>query len=318
MPSPFLNYIADFMRRKRYAKRTIESYLSWIAKFIRFHNDRHPAKMSDPEVIEFLEHLVLDKNVAAGTQAQALNALTFLYAKVIEKPLADDLGFVKSSRHKKLPVVLTKAEINQLLSHVPANHLLAVSMLYGSGLRLMECVRLRVGDIDFDYKCVRIWHGKGGKHRVVTLSESLIDSLRLQVKQVNEVLQQDLCCPDWKGVWLPNLLAEKFKSANKELNWQYLFPSRKRSIDPESGKLRRHHIDEKQIQRAVRSATYEAGIKKSVSPHTLRHSFATHLLQSGADIRTVQDQLGHSDVRTTQIYTHILQRGGNAVMSPLD
>ncbi|WP_100656256.1 integron integrase [Alteromonas flava] len=318
MRSPFLNYVADFMRTKRYAKRSIESYTRWIAAYIRFHGNRHPAQLNDADVVSFLEHLVLKKNVAANTQAQALNALTFLYAKIIEKPLSEDMGFVRSARQKKLPVVLTKAEIAQLLTHVPAKHLLAVSLLYGSGLRLMECVRLRVGDIDFNYRCIRVWHGKGGKHRVVTLSDSLLSALQNQIQQVETILHQDIQCPTWAGVWMPHRMAEKFQSANKELHWQYLFPSHKRSTDPESNLLRRHHIDEKQIQRAVREATYAAGIKKSVTPHTLRHSFATHLLQSGADIRTVQDQLGHSDVKTTQIYTHILQRGGHGVMSPLD
>lgn len=308
------------MQRKRYAKRTIESYLTWMAKFIRYANNQHPAQLEQPsEVVErFLSKLATEQNVAANTQAQALNALTFLYTKVLEKPLAEDLGFVKSKRHKKLPVVLTKPEVTRLLSFVPSQHHLAASLLYGSGLRLMECVRLRVGDIDFEFKCLRIWNGKGGKHRVVTLSESLLAPLKLQVEQVQQVLAQDLSCPQYSGVWLPSMLRKKYAGANKTLYWQYLFPAVKRSIDPESNRLRRHHIDEKQIQRAIRVAANDAELHKNVTPHTLRHTFATHLLLAGADIRTVQDQLGHSDVRTTQIYTHILQRGGNAVMSPLD
>ncbi|MBT0585399.1 tyrosine-type recombinase/integrase [Alteromonas oceanisediminis] len=280
MPSQFLQYIEAFMCRKRYAKRTIESYVSWIAKYIRFHQLQHPSKLHDNDVEVFLSFLASEANVAANTQAQALNALTFLYSKIIQKPLTADLRFAKSHQQKKLPVVLTRAEITALLAHVSSLHLLAVSMLYGSGLRLMECVRLRVGNIDFDFKCVRVYNGKGGKHRVVTL-------------------------------------AKKYAHANKQLEWQYLFSATKRSVDPESKLVRRHHIDEKQIQRSIRIAAADAGISKNVTPHTLRHTFATHLLQSGADIRTVQDQLGHTDVRTTQIYTHILQRGGNAVVSPL-
>lgn len=318
MRSLYLQHVEEVMLQKRYAKRTIESYLSWIAKYIRFNKNAHPKDLSDDAVDAFLSHLVLKHNVASNTQAQALNALTFLYAKVIGKPLSLELGFVKSRRAKKLPVVLTKSEMQLLLSHVPSTLHLPVSLLYGSGLRLMECVRLRVGDIDFNYKCIRIWNGKGGKHRVVTMAESLLEPLRLQVSKVEQVLKQDLDTLEYAGVWLPHALRKKYAGANKQIEWQYLLPALKRSIDPETKALRRHHIDEKKIQRAVRVAAQEAGINKNVSPHTLRHSFATHLLLAGADIRTVQDQLGHSDVRTTQIYTHILQRGGNAVMSPLD
>lgn len=318
MPSPFLQQVESIMWRKRYAKRTIENYLKWIGSYIHFHNKQHPDSLGEQHVVAFLDHLVLKRNVASNTQAQALNALSFLYAKVLNSPLREDLGFVKSQRRKKLPVVLTKSEMNRLLSFVTAQHHLAVSLLYGSGLRLMECMRLRVGDIDFDYRCLRIWNGKGGKNRVVTLSDSLIEPLKLQITRVNDILQQDLASGEWSGVWLPDKLALKYRQANKQLNWQYLFPANKRSVDPGSGAVRRHHIDEKQIQRAIRSATHEAGIRKAVTPHTLRHSFATHLLKAGADIRTVQDQLGHSDVRTTQIYTHILQRGGAGVTSPLD
>jgi integron integrase len=315
--SPFLQYVIETMREKRYAKRTIETYLHWIKFYIHFHNKQHPAKLDDNDVEAFLNFLVNKRNVAAQTQASALNALSFLYKVIIQKPLNLKLNFVRSQRQQKLPVVLTPDEVKRLLSTVAPDYHLPVSMLYASGLRLMECVRLRVKDIDFDYHCVRIWNGKGGKHRVVTLANELTFSLQAQITKVRHYLSLDLLDERFSGVWMPHALRLKYQSANKNLNWQYLFPAAKLSIDPETQLFRRHHINEKQIQRSIAAAANQAIISKNVSPHTLRHSFATHLLQSGADIRTVQDQLGHADLRTTQIYTHILQRGGNSVRSPL-
>lgn len=318
MKSPFINAVYEFMMLKRYAKRTIKSYLVWIADYIRFHKYQHPKKMGDQDVRVYLTHLAVKRNLSASTQASALNALVFLYSKYLEQPLSDDIGFVNSGRKPKLPTVLTISEVQQLLANIPERQSLPVSMLYGSGLRLMECVRLRVKDIDFDFRCVKIWNGKGGKHRVVTLSDTLVAPLQTQTEKVKHLLERDRANPEYAGVWLPHQLAKKYQGANKSLEWQYLFPASKTSIDPESSLRRRHHIDEKQLQRVIRNTAREIGLKKSVTPHTLRHSFATHLLLKGADIRTVQDQLGHSDVRTTQIYTHILQRGGNAVVSPLE
>lgn len=318
MRSPFINAVYEFMMLKRYAKRTIQSYLIWIADYIRFHKYQHPKKMGDLEVRVYLTHLAVKRNLSASTQASALNALVFLYSKYLEQPLSTEIDFVNSGRKPKLPTVLTISEVQLLLSNIPERQSLPVSMLYGSGLRLMECVRLRVKDIDFDYRCVKIWNGKGGKHRVVTLSDTLVAPLKTQREKVQHLLERDKANPKYVGVWMPNQLAKKYPDANQSLEWQYLFPASKTSIDPESSLRRRHHIDEKQLQRVVRHTAQEIGLKKSVTPHTLRHSFATHLLLKGADIRTVQDQLGHSDVRTTQIYTHILQRGGNAVVSPLE
>ena len=318
MKSPFINAVYEFMMLKRYAKRTIKTYLVWIADYIRFHKYQHPKKMGDQDVRVYLTHLAVKRNLSASTQASALNALVFLYSKYLEQPLSDDIGFVNSGRKPKLPTVLTISEVQQLLANIPERQSLPVSMLYGSGLRLMECVRLRVKDIDFDYRCVKIWNGKGGKHRVVTLSDTLVAQLQTQTEKVKHLLERDKANPEYAGVWMPQQLAKKYQGANKSLEWQYLFPASKTSIDPESSLRRRHHIDEKQLQRVIRNTAREIGLKKSVTPHTLRHSFATHLLLKGADIRTVQDQLGHSDVRTTQIYTHILQRGGNAVVSPLE
>lgn len=315
--SPFLASIEAYMYQRRYAKRTIETYTLWIRRFINFHQKRHPESMGDAHVEEFLSHLVLERHVAPQTQALVLNALNFLYKDIVKTPLSLRLNFVKSHKPRKLPVVMTQDEVSSLMKNMPENYFLIAALLYGSGLRLMEAIRLRVKDIDFDFRCIRVWNGKGGKHRTVTLAPELVSHLRHQITRVEHFLQLDLRTDRYDGVWLPNALRDKLKHANKELGWHYLFPSSKLSLDPESGLLRRHHIDESGVQKAIRRTAAHAGITKTVTPHTLRHSFATHLLASGADIRTVQDQLGHADLRTTQIYTHVLQMGGNAVRSPL-
>ena len=315
--SPFLNHIIETMQEKRYAKRTIETYLHWIKCYIHFHHNQHPAQLGDQDVELFLSYLVNKRHVAAQTQASALNALSFLYKAIIERPLDLKLNFVRSQRQQKLPVVLTIEEVQRLLCKTSAEYHLVVSLLYGSGLRLMEATRLRIQDIDFDYHCLRIFNGKGGKHRVVTLANELTVALHRQITKVKQYLAVDIQDDRFAGVWMPHALRVKYQVANKSINWKYLFPAAKLSLDPETKYYRRHHINEKQIQRNISLAAKLANIDKHVSPHTLRHSFATHLLQSGADIRTVQDQLGHADLRTTQIYTHILQRGGNSVLSPL-
>ncbi|MFT6791848.1 MAG: integron integrase [Cellvibrionaceae bacterium] len=315
--SPFLKHIEEQMWRRHYAKRTIQAYLYWIRAFILYHNKRHPSELSDPEVEAFLDHLVMEVKVARSTQTLALNALSFLYKHILKKPLDTQLTFVKSTVPKKLPVVLTSDEIRGFFQSISAQYYLPAALMYGSGLRLMESVRLRIHDIDFDYNCIRIWNAKGGKHRTVTLAKELKPLLKNQIATAAKYFQIDVNNPDYFGVKLPLALARKYRSAPKELNWHYLFPSPRTSIDPEDKVLRRHHIDESALQKAVKFASKQAGIKKQVSPHTLRHSFATHLLANGADIRTVQEQLGHSDLRTTQIYTHVLQMGGNAVLSPM-
>jgi integron integrase len=256
--------------------------------YINFHNKQHPAQLNDSDVEAFLNFLVNKRKVAAQIQAGALNALSFLYKVIIEKPLTLKLNFVRSQRRQKLPVVLTVDEVKHLLEQISANYYLTASLLYGSGLRLMEATRLRVKDIDFDYHCVRIWDGKGGKNRVVTLASELENPIHSQIAKVKQYLQLDLNNSQFAGVWMPHALQLEYPSANKSLNWQYLFPSAKLSIDPESQKLRCHHINEKQIQRNVTFAANKACIEKHVTPHTLRHSFATHMLQSGVDIRTVR------------------------------
>lgn len=317
MKSMFMEMVVQQMRNRRYAKRTIELYRGWIVSYIRFHKNKHPAEMGDSEVAFFLSYLVNEKNVAPATQASALNALAFLYRDVIERPLSLELHFVSSRRQAKLPVVLTQDEVVSLFEQLPAQLKLPISILYGSGLRLMEAVRLRVKDIDFDYNAIRIWDGKGGKNRIVTLAAELKPALTRQIALVENYLAADLENPKYAGVYLPYRLRDKYQNAPRELGWHYLFPSPRLSIDPEDKSMRRHHIDESSIQKAIRNTAKECDIKKKVTPHTLRHSFATHLLQAGADIRTVQTQLGHSNVKTTQIYTHVLQQGAQGVVSPL-
>lgn len=305
------------MYRRYYSKRTVETYIYWIRFFIVFHGKRHPSSMGDTEVEAFLTHLVLKRNVAAQTQALALNALNFLYKEVIKRPLSLRLSYVSSKVPRKLPVVLTPDEVKALLNSMHPRHYLPAALLYGSGLRLMEAVRLRIKDVDFEYRCIRVWNGKGGRHRTVTLAPEVVPLLRRQVAAAEKIWAIDLKNPDYAGVWMPTALRFKYPAANKESGWHYLFPSERLSLDPESGLWRRHHVDESGLQKAVKAAARKARLKKTVTPHTLRHSFATHLLAAGADIRTVQDQLGHRDVQTTQIYTHVLQMGGNAVKSPL-
>ncbi len=317
MNSLFLAHIKELMWTQRYAKRTIESYLYWIKAFIIFNNKCHPSKCHNQEVEAFLSHLSNVMNVAPKTQALALNAVSFMYKHVLKNELTLTLNFNKSHIQQKLPVVLTQHEISLLLPQINANYRLVCQLLYGSGLRLMEAVRLRVQDIDFDHFTVRVWQGKGAKNRCVTLAKELIEPLKMQISSVELLFQLDSKNYNYQGVYLPFALSKKYPNARKELGWHYLFPSNRLSIDPEVEALRRHHINETSIRKVVKQAAKAANIDKNVTCHTLRHSFATHLLQRGADIRTVQEQLGHSDLRTTQIYTHVIEHGANGVRSPL-
>ena len=317
MKSPFLLSVIEQMRMQRYAKRTIESYVYWIKAFIHFNDKRHPKDCHNVDVQHFLSYLSNQRSVAPKTQALALNALVFLYRDILYNPLTLTLKFNKSKAQTKLPVVLSIDETALLLKNIPNTIALPCKLLYGSGLRLMEAVRLRVQDIDFENLSLRIWHGKGGKNRQVTLAKELLEPLRNQITQANFYYQLDITNPKYQGVWLPFALDRKYPTAALSFNWHYLFPSSRLSIDPESDQLRRHHINETSLQKGVRNTAQRCQINKQVTCHTLRHSFATHLLQRGADIRTVQEQLGHSDVRTTQIYTHVIQAGANGVRSPL-
>lgn len=317
MSSPFLLSLAEQMRMKRYAKRTIESYQYWIKAFINFNDKKHPLKCHDKEVENFLSYLANIKTVAPKTQALALNALIFLYREILQVPLTLNLNFNRTSVQPKLPVVLTTQETAKLLQGLPSSITLPCKLLYGSGLRLMEAVRLRVQDIDFDYLSIQIWNGKGGKHRRVTLAKELVEPLKNQIAQAKLFYKLDVENEKYQGVWMPYALASKYPNGPMEFNWHYIFPSSSLSFDPESEKLRRHHMNESRLQKGIKQTAIKVGIEKNVSCHTLRHSFATHLLQRGADIRTVQEQLGHNDLRTTQIYTHVIEHGANGVRSPL-
>jgi integron integrase len=312
-----LDQVRNAARLHHLSIRTEDAYVNWIRRFILFHNKRHPRDMRTADIEKFLSHLATHKNVAASTQNQALSALLFLYRDVlkVDIPYLDNLVWAK--RPKKLPVVLTPDEVQAVLSKLSGLYWLMASLLYGSGLRLMECLRLRVKDIDFVSNQIFIRDGKGEKDRVTVLPQSLVRPLRLQLAKVRLLHQEDLT-GGFGEVYLPYALDRKYPNAAKEWAWQYVFPSPKLSIDPRSAKQRRHHISEDVLQKIVKAAIHKAGISKLASCHTLRHSFATHLLEDGYDIRTIQELLGHNDVRTTMIYTHVLNRGGKAVKSPLD
>jgi integron integrase len=316
MSSPLITALREAIRTRYYSIRTEEQYVYWTKAFIRFHRLQHPRDLGEDEIRAFLQHLAVNRNVAAATQSQALNALVFLYRSVIGREPGDFSGFRKASKPRKLPVVLTRREVEGVVRQLRGTYRLCASIMYGSGLRLMETVRLRVHDIDFDRLAILVRESKGGKPRIVTLAPELVEPLRLHLQRVKELFAQDREA-GLAGVYLPFALGRKYPRAGVEFCWQYLFPSAQPALDPRSGKLRRHHIHERSLQRALKRAFSAEQVCKAASSHSLRHSFATHLLERGADIRTVQAQLGHSDVRTTEIYTHVLNRGGQAVRSPL-
>ncbi|MEO8442979.1 MAG: integron integrase [Betaproteobacteria bacterium] len=312
-----LDQVRDAIRRKHYSLRTEQSYVFWIKRFIFFNDKRHPKDLGEVDVTNFLNHLARARSVAASTQNQALSALLFLYKEVLTQPLPwlDDIDRVK--RPARVPAVLTQDEIQALLSRLDGTKWIMASLIYGAGLRLRECLKLRVKDIDLSYRQVIVRDGKGGKDRVTILPEKLIGPLEQHLVRVKNLHAKDLA--DGNGdVELPDALARKYPGAAYELAWKFVFPSRKLSTDPRTGVIRRHHIFDDVLGRAVKQAARSAGIHKHVSCHTLRHSFATHLLENGYDIRTVQELLGHSSVETTMIYTHVMNKGGRGVKSPLD
>ncbi len=313
-----LDRVRDRIRVKHYSLRTETAYLGWIKRYIVFHGKRHPLDMGKDEVEAFLSHLAVERNIAAATQNQALAALLFLYGEVlgVALPWLDDV--TRAKKPARLPTVLTRAETFALLKQLPEGEVqLIVRLLYGTGMRLLEGLRLRIKDLDLQRREIVVRDGKGGKDRVTMVPEQLVPALRAQLARAR--MQHEVDLQAGRGdVWLPDALAVKYPNAVRALGWQYVFPATGFSVDPRSGAVRRHHVDEKRIQRAVRAAADRAGVHKPVSPHTLRHSFATHLLEGGYDIRTVQELLGHSDVSTTMIYTHVLNKGGRGVRSPLD
>lgn len=316
-PPKLLDQVRDRLRLKHYSIRTETQYVQWIRRFILFHDKRHPKDMGVAELEAFLTHLAVEGRVAASTQNQALSALLFLYREVlaINLPWLDNV--VRAKTPQRLPVVLTRQEVVSVLDGMSGVHGLMARLLYGTGMRLMECVRLRVKDVDFEQAEILIRDGKGAKDRVTMLPQSLVEALRAHLK-IRQCLYEEDRAKGMASVYLPDALDRKYPNAAVDWAWQYIFNSGSYSIDPRSGAERRHHIDEKLLQRAVKKAVVASGIAKLATPHTFRHSFATHLLQSGYDIRTVQELLGHADVQTTMIYTHVLNRGGRGVVSPLD
>lgn len=312
-----LDQVRGVIRLKHYSIRTEQSYLGWIKRYILFHKKRHPREMGGEEVTQFLTDLAVQGNVTASTQNQALNAILFLYKEVLKVELPWMDGIHRAKKPSRLPVVFTRAEVKRLLAQLDGTLWLMASLIYGTGMRLMECVRLRVKDVDFHYKQIVIRDAKGQKDRVTMLPESLIEPLRNHLVRVKERYDQDLR-EGYGRVYLPHALDRKYPNAGREWGWQYVFPARSRSRDPRTKIIRRHHYAEDALQRALKNAIRNAGIIKPGTTHVLRHSFATHLLEDGYDIRTVQDLLGHQDLNTTMIYTHVLQKGGRAARSPLD
>jgi integron integrase len=315
--SKLLNQLINSIRAKHYSIRTEQSYVNWVNRFIRFHQKKHPAKMGEPEITAFLNYLAVNRKVAASTQNQALSAILFLYNKVLKNDIEHLDNLVRAKRPLKLPVVFSHQEVKNIFIQLDGVKWLMAALLYGSGLRLMECIRLRVKDIDFHYNQLTIRDGKGQKDRVTVLSEKIITPLQKHLQKV-EFLHKKDAKEGFGEVYLPFALARKYPNANREFGWQYVFPAKKPTKDPRSGRIYRHHIDPSILQKAIKQSIRDVGIVKPGSCHTLRHSFATHLLENGYDIRTVQELLGHKDVRTTMIYTHVLQRGGKGVKSPLD
>jgi integron integrase len=313
-----LDRVRNEIRVRHYSLRTEETYLNWIRRFILFHGKRHPSAMGAPEIATFVSDLAVKHHVAAATQNQALSAILFLYRDVLHDPMPWIEDIIHARKPRRLPVVLTRQEVSSIIARLNGTFWLMGLLLYGAGLRQIECLRLRVKDIDFERFELVVRSGKGDKDRVTMLPESAGHALQAHLARVRELHERDLA-GGFGRVWLPHALAKKYPKAEREWCWQYVFPSKTMSVDPRDGTRRRHHAHEKGLQRAVTTAARASGIAKRVTCHTFRHSFATHLLEDGYDIRTVQELLGHSDVKTTMIYTHVLNRpGSRAVRSPAD
>ena len=316
-PPGLIQRYREELQVRHYARRTVSSYEQWLRRFLRFHQMRHPRQMGEAEINAFLSHLATEERVSASTQNQALAALLFLYRTVLGGDVGNLEGVIRARKRQRLPVVLTVGEVRGVLHHLDGAEALVAKLLYGSGLRLMEALRLRIKDVDLDQRCITVRCGKGDKDRRTVLPSSLVDPLKQHVNEVQHQHQNDLSA-GWGAVELPHALERKYRNAAKEWGWQWLFPQGRRWRDPRQNIEGRHHLDPSLVQRAVRAAVQAAGISKPATCHTFRHSFATHLLEQGADIRTIQELLGHSYVKATMIYTHVLNRGPSGVRSPAD
>ena len=315
-PRKLLNQVRDCLRLKQYAHRTEETYILWIRQYILFHNKRHPVEMGRIEVEAFLTHLAVEKKVAASTQNQALSAILFLYRHILKIELTD-IDAVRARQSRNLPTVLTPQEVRTLTAQMTGTHRLLIQLLYGTGMRMSEALSLRVKDLDFSQQQIIVRNGKGMKDRINMLPNSLIPDLQSHLQKAKTLHEQDLN-QGYGSVWLPFALNRKYPNADKQWIWQWIFPSTRRIQNPDTKTWQRYHLHESGLQKALKQATRTAHLTKRIGCHTFRHSFATHLLQSGYDIRTIQELLGHKDVKTTMIYTHVLNRGGRGVISPLD
>jgi len=320
-PDPSLklmDQVRQVLRYHHYAYRTEQTYCDWIVRYIKYFGaKKHPQDMGKTEIDAYLSHLATERKVSASTQRQALNAIIFLYRRVLDQPMIEQIEPTRAKRKPRLPVVMTKNEVRGVLAQMKGIHLLMAKILYGAGLRLMECIRLRVQDLDFERNLIYVRSAKGNKDRTTLFPRSIQLEMRRQLEKVKRSHNEDLA-QGYGGVYLPEDLARKYPHAAQELRWQYMFPAKKRSVDPRTGVERRHHVLESGLQKAVKVAVDRAGITKRVGCHTFRHCFATHLLENGVNIRVVQELMGHADVKTTEIYTHVMEKNISAVLSPLD
>lgn len=320
-PDPSLklmDQVRQVLRYHHYAYRTEQTYCDWIVRYIKYFGaKKHPQDMGKTEIDAYLSHLATERKVSASTQRQALNAIIFLYRHVLDQPIAEQIEPTRAKRHPRPPVVMTKNEVRRVLAQMQGIHLLMAKMLYGAGLRLMECIRLRVKDLDFERKLIYVRSAKGNKDRTTLFPKSIQLEMRHQLEKVKRSHDEDLV-QGYGRVYLPEALARKYPHAAQEFRWQYMFPAKKRSVDPRTRVERRHHVLESGLQKAVKVAVDRAGITKRVGCHTFRHSFATHMLEDGVNIRVLQELMGHADVKTTEIYTHVMEKNLSAVLSPLD
>ena len=315
--SELMGEVRSALRARHYSRRTEQAYCLWVRRFIRFHGLRHPSDMAEPEINAFVTHLAVDEGVSASTQTQALSAILFLYRYVIRREVGALTDLVRAQKPRRLPIVLTADEVKSVLAELEGDKRLMASLMYGAGLRLNECLRLRVQDIDFSRSEIVVRGGKGDKDRMTMLPEALAAPLRRHLARVKQIHERDLAA-GWGRVQLPDAVERKYPRAATDWRWQWVFPQQSMWKDPLTGTRGRHHVHETLVQRAMTDAVRRADLTKRATCHTLRHSFATHLLEAGYDIRTIQELLGHKDVRTTMIYTHVLNRGGQGVRSPFD